>query len=144
MVRRADWMAGERAGRRAKTANYEGEAMSIVSIEEQPTTILPRNKGAAVLLATTTEADNLAERREREYHAALIESYVARVRSARMRCSAELARLHEGSFATVAEARIYGALAAQIRHEFNRLISDGFRLSQDVCPEAFVDFGGSS
>jgi hypothetical protein len=117
--------------------------MTGVSIDEQPTTILPRNAG--VLLATTTpEADTHAERREREYHAALIESYVAQVRSARMRCSAELARLHEGSFATVAEARIYGALAAQIRHEFNRLISDGFKLSQDVCPEAFVDFGGSS
>ena len=118
--------------------------MNIVSIDEQPTTILPRNAGAAVLLATTTEPDTHAERREREYHAALIESYVAHVRSARMRCSAELARLRDESFATVAEARIYGALAAQIRHEFNRLISDGFKLSQDVCPESFVDFGGNS
>lgn len=117
--------------------------MSNVNIEEQPTTILPRNKNAGALLATTPpEPDTHAERREREYHAALIESYVAQVRSARMRSSAELARLRDDSFATVAEARIYAALAAQIRHEFNRLISDGFKLSQDVCPEAFVDFGG--
>lgn len=115
--------------------------MKIVSIEEQPTTILARNKGAAVLLATTHEPDTRAEQREREYHAGLIESYVAQVRSARMRSSAELARLHEGSFATVAEARIFAALSAQIRHEFNKLISDGFKLSQAVCPESFVDFG---
>lgn len=118
--------------------------MTGVSIDEQPTAILPRNAGGAVLLATTHEPDTHAERREREYHAALIESYVAQVRSARMRCSAELARLHDGSFSTTADARVWASLSAQIRHEFNRLISDGFKLSQDVCPESFVDFGGQS